>query len=223
LAASLCSHAAPRRGRQASDPAPSGGGAAAANETTLTRHGAARAVLPGAPSEEAYEILWSEVSRVLGQPVPYWPSTLRIPGLLHGWQPGSAIAVAAAVPDEDTSPVLRLAAIVDQGSPAQRVLVNLAQIWHCRATQTAEEGLETVSRIGRPGTTVVAATPVAVPPASFSDLPESVTRAGWLEILSRQDNLAACCVQQKMLWDAGKGFPASNPEIIDLASPHGRE
>jgi hypothetical protein len=47
-------------------------------------------------------------------------------------------------------------------------------------------------------------------------------RAGWLDILSR-DDLAAGCVRQKMLWDHGEGFPASNPEVIDPDSPHGQE
>lgn len=181
------------------------------------------AVLPGAPGEEEYEIPWSGLSRILGQPVPYWPFTLRIPGLLTGWQPGSTTAVAAAVPDLDTSPELRLAAIMDQGSPAQQVLLNLAQTWHCRAATVARQDLEIVSRTAKPGTTVIAATPVQVPEAHLSDLPESVTRAGWLEILSRRDDLAAGCVRQKMLWDHGDGFPASNPETIDPDSLHGRE
>jgi hypothetical protein len=112
------------------------------------------AILPGLPEKPKYELPWSKLSGVLGQPVPYWPFSLRIPELLLTWRPDSAPAVAAAIPVLDTSALLRLAAIVDTDSPAQRTLVNLA----IRAATDADPDLEILEESIRPGTTVVAAT-----------------------------------------------------------------
>jgi hypothetical protein len=181
------------------------------------------AMLPGAPREGMYEIQWSQLSRVLSQPVPFWPYALRVPELLKAWQPGSATAVAAPITDLDMFPVLRLAAIEEQGSPAQRVLLNLAQTWQSRAAGSAEQDLEIVRNSAKPGTTTIAANPVEVQETSITDLEESVRRGGWLEVLSRQDNLAAACVRQKIMWDGGRDFPSSNPETIDPHSGHGQE
>lgn len=166
---------------------------------------------------------WSKLSEVLGQAVPYWPFALRIPELLLAWRPGSAPAVAAAIPVLDVAAPLRLASLAEQGSPAQRTLLNLARTWQSRATSDANQDLEILRRGERPGTTLVAATPLQVPETDLSDLEESVRRAGWLEVLSRNDHIAALCVRLKVMWDAGRDFPSSNPAPIDPNSPYGRE
>ena len=181
------------------------------------------AILPGLPDKEKYEFQWSELSRVLGQPVPFWPSPLRIPELLSAWQPGSPKVVAAARTVLDVSLPLRLAAIVEQGSPAQRVLLNLAQTWQSRASVDAEQDLQIVNKATKPETMTVAAVPLQVSRVDLDDLEESVRRAGWLEILGREDNLAAECTRQKVMWDGGADFPSSNPETIDPDDTYGRE
>lgn len=99
-------------------------------------------ILPGLPDREKYEVQWFKLSEVLGQPMPFWPVNLRIRELLMAWQPGSAAAVAAAMTVLDAAPPLRLAAILETGSPAQRVLLNLAQTWQSDATRSAEQHLE---------------------------------------------------------------------------------
>jgi hypothetical protein len=181
------------------------------------------ALLPSAPGQAQYEIEWAELSRVLSQPVPFWAAALRIPELLRRWQPGSVAAVAAAVPVLDATPVLRLAAIVEPASPARATLINLAQTWQSRATDDARHSLEGVGRHARPGTTSIAAVPLDVPEVSLDDLDQSVRRAGWLEIISRKDDLAAACVRQKMMWDHGSDLPAGNPETIDIDSGFAQE
>lgn len=180
-------------------------------------------VLPAAPSARRYEIGWSELSGILGQPVPYWPAPLRIPEVVENWRPGSAAAIAAAIPDPDPYPLLRLAALTEPGGPAQQTLVNLALTWQARATSYARRELEVAHERAEPGTLAVAATPLETPAASTEDLEEAVRRAGWLEILGRRDYLAALCVRQMMQWDGGSDFPASTPAHIDLASPHAQE
>lgn len=181
------------------------------------------AILPGSPDEPHYETQWRHLSDVLGQPVPYWPFPLRIPERVQAWRPGLAAAVVAARPLLDVGPLLRLAAIVEQGSPAQRVLVNFAQTLQSRASADALQDLKIMYGNTEPRTAVVAATPLEVPEVSADDLDESVRRAGWLDILARRDDLAALCARELIMWDGGSDFPASNPESVASDSAYGHE
>jgi hypothetical protein len=181
------------------------------------------AVLPGALSESVYEIEWSDLSDVLGQPLPYWAFALRVPEVLLTWKPGTPAVLTAAIPVLDPAPVLRLAALVEQGCPAQRTLLNLALSWQSRATGDAEQDLDIAQRTATPETLAVAAAPMPTPEVSVADLDEAVRRAGWLEILGRRDHLAALCVRQMMAWNGGSDFPWSNPASIDIKSRFARE
>lgn len=71
---------------------------------------------------------------MLGGQAPYWPTEIRTAELLTSWEPGDAPAITPAVPVLDTAPLLRLAAMLPDGSPAERTLVNLAQTLQSRAT-----------------------------------------------------------------------------------------
>jgi hypothetical protein len=174
-----------------------------------------RGVLPAIQGEAEYtELSWPKVAAVIGGPLPYWPSTLRIPELIGAWRPGAPPVTAAADPDLDVLPLFRLAAAMEDGSPAQRVVINLARISQYRVTSSAEVDLKLLASHTPAETAVVAARPMHVPEASMRDMDPSVRRAGWLEILSRDDTLAAACVRQINLWDGGKDFPASNPETV---------
>ncbi|MBG0813695.1 hypothetical protein [Planomonospora sp. ID82291] len=181
---------------------------------------ALRGILPALP-DRVYEAPWSALSRVVGASVPFWPFELRVPELLKAWHPGAPPVAAPAVPVQDHLPVLRLASAVEPGSPAQRVLTNLARVWRQRAAEAAARDLETLDRIQVPGSTAVAAVPLPVPPPD--DVDRSVRRAGWLEILSRDDALAAACVRQAMLWDGGADFPFGAPETVEPDSAPGAE
>ncbi|MBG0818359.1 hypothetical protein [Planomonospora sp. ID82291] len=171
--------------------------------------------------EQTYEVAWSTLSQVLGMPMPFWPPGLRIGELLTSWHPGSVPVVAAAVPDLDPAPLLRLAVIVDHGGPAQQTLMNLVQTWHYRVAEHAESHLKLIGEWTTPATTVVAATPLAVPAVEHDDLPDDVRRAGWLEILARTDALAIACVRQVLRWNGGQDFPFSMIEAIDPATSLG--
>ena len=123
---------------------------------------------------------WRVLSAVLGQPVPYWPFPLRIPELIQAWRPG-IVAVAAARPVLDICPMLRLASAMEEGSPAQRTLVNFAQTVQSRATDDATSDLRILHEVIRPGTTVVAATPLEVRDVDRDDLDESVRHPAGLK------------------------------------------
>ncbi|MDF5758390.1 hypothetical protein [Spongiactinospora sp. TRM90649] len=182
---------------------------------------AVHAIVPATGA--TYEPSWPQLARVLGQPVPYWPYSLRIPDLLTAWRPGAAQAVAATIPDLDTASLLRLAAVFDDDVPAQQVLVNLARIAQHRTTDSALNDLKILADYVEPGTIEVAAIPMSMPEDERGDLDEAVRRVGWLEILGRADTLAISCVQEAMKWDGGDDFPYSNPEVVDTRTPCGAE
>ncbi|MER7131961.1 hypothetical protein [Streptosporangium saharense] len=167
-------------------------------------------VLPAAPAQPVYEMPWSALSNVIGTPAPFWPRRLRIPDLMNAWRPGDAPVAAAAVPDLDPTPMLRLAVIVDEGSPAQQTLVNLVQTWQHRATMTATSDLKMLKDHTTAATTTVAATPLTVPAVEKDDLAPDIRRAGWLEILARTDDLALACVHRARRWGADEDFPSSD-------------
>ena len=129
--------------------------------------------------------------------------------------------LAAAIPDLDTTPLLRLAACLQDDSPAQRVLIHLARIAQYRSTSDTEHDIKMLTDIleapynTTQHTTVVAATPMPVPAADRDDLDESLRRAGWLDILARTDHLAVQCVEEALKWDGGNPFPYSQSEAID--------
>ena len=176
---------------------------------------------PHAPEQKRHGLRWAKLSQIIGQPLPYWPYMLRIPELLDAWQPGAPRVLAAAIPDLDTTPLLRLAACLQDDSPAQRVLIHLARIAQYRSTSDTEHDIKMLTDIleapynTTQHTTVVAATPMPVPAADRDDLDESLRRAGWLDILARTDHLAVQCVEEALKWDGGNPFPYSQSEAIN--------
>ncbi|MBV8995882.1 MAG: hypothetical protein JO287_19750 [Pseudonocardiales bacterium] len=185
------------------------------------------AVNQAAP-DDPYELPWSDLFRVLGQPVPYWPLSLRGTELIGAWKPGAQQVIAPARPDLDTGALLRLAAVFDDNHPAQRTLLNLARVAQAQNTTSALRDLdivhEAINRESHPKeTTAIAAVPMPVPNADREDLDTAVRRAGWLAILSRCDTLSVQCVREARAWDGGQDFPFSNPEQVDPTQDPGAE
>ncbi|MEO7194341.1 MAG: hypothetical protein ABIZ05_05895 [Pseudonocardiaceae bacterium] len=178
------------------------------------------------------EAHWADLGRVLGQPVPYWPYTLRIPALIVAWGPGVPTVIRQTIPDVDTTPLLRLAANLQDGSPAHEMLLHLARVIQFHSTDSALRDLERLTEYERRSVeagqhqgnaTVVAARPLVSPEVDDETLDEQRRRAGWLEILDRTDQLAAECVRTVEMWNGAADFPFSNPEEIDPASEYGAE
>ncbi|HEX4099559.1 MAG TPA: hypothetical protein VHY21_03320 [Pseudonocardiaceae bacterium] len=175
---------------------------------------------------------WADLARILGQPVPYWPYMLRISLLIVDWKPGAPPATYPTIPEIDTTPLLRLAATLTDGSPAQDVLLHLARVAQYRSTTGALGALRTLAeceqrsiRYGRHNgdVTVVAAHPLWVPETDRESVSEERRRGGWLEIRARNDGLAAECVRIVDMWDHHRDFPSSNPEWIDPTTEYGAE
>ena len=132
------------------------------------------AVNQAAP-DDPYELPWSDLSRVLGQPVPYWPLSLRSTELICAWKPGAQQVITPARPDLDTGALLRLAAVFDDNHPAQRTLLNLARVVQAQTTTSALRDLDILHEaINREShseeTTAIAAVPMPIPNADREDL-----------------------------------------------------
>ncbi len=163
---------------------------------------------------------WKTLAQVVGSPLPYWPTTLRVPRLMLDWRPAHETVISPATPDLDTAVLLRLAASYEDSHPAARTLLNLARICQHRSTEAALHNLEILDRTSDADTAVVAARPMAVPPTECEDLDVHQRRAGWLDVLSRADTLAADCVRELMKWDGGKDLPFGQIEDADPSRPH---
>ncbi|MEV0732342.1 hypothetical protein [Polymorphospora sp. NPDC050346] len=164
-------------------------------------------VLPGIPGR-TYPVSWKTLSRVLDQPLPWWPVQMRQHRLLSAWRPGDAPVTTLATADLDTEALLAMAATYEQAAPTARTLVHLARVAYRQAADSAAHDLELLddTDLGD-DEVVVAARPLPVPDAG--DVDETVRRAGWLELLDRDDQLAARCVRAARRWNSGKDLPYS--------------
>jgi hypothetical protein len=125
----------------------------------------------------------SELARVLGQPIPYWPLTLRDEALLTGWTPGAEPIRTLTLPDVDAAVLLRMAALYEADEPASRALVHLTRVAQYRSTESARLFLRMLAESATPDVVTVAAYPLDVPEAERDDLDPTMRRAGWLQIL----------------------------------------
>lgn len=176
---------------------------------------------------------WHDLSRILGQPAPYWPYMLRIARLITDWKPGAAAVTYPTIPEVDTTPLLRLAATMPPDSPTYQALLHLVTVTQERSTTGAISDLEILAQcLARVGhreappeeTTAVAAVPLPVPePVDEDRLDLAVIRAGWMDVLNRTDQLAAECVVEAAKWDGGSFFPHASVEEVDPASQYGAE
>jgi hypothetical protein len=186
-----------------------------------------KAVNQDAP-DDPYGLRWSDLSRVLGQPVPYWPLSLRITELICAWKPGAEQVIAPARSDLDTGALLRLAAVFDDKHPAHCTLLNLARVVQTQITTSAQRDLDIFREAITRGshleeTTAIAAMPMSVPNADREDIDTAVRRAGWLAVLSRCDTLSVQCVREALAWDGGKDIPFCDPEQVDPTQGPGAE
>ncbi|MFE3717572.1 hypothetical protein [Streptomyces cyaneofuscatus] len=73
-----------------------------------------------------YEVQWGMVTRLVGQPLPWWPSLLRRSDVISQWSPGAPITIAEIVPDEQEATLRQAASYWSVDSPARTALVDLA-------------------------------------------------------------------------------------------------
>jgi hypothetical protein len=174
------------------------------------------AVLPALPDRPPYPLTWTHLSAVLGEPLPYWPPTLRDRRLLAAWNPEAEPTTAMPVPALDTAALLTMASTYPEGSPTARVLVNLARRAHSQAIKSAEQTLQLVEEAGTTDAQLrVAARPLPAPAGDLREVDSTTRRAGWLDVLARTDDLARRCVTEASRWDGGADLPFSNPQQVD--------
>ena len=159
-----------------------------------------------------------DILRVLGQPLPYWAPELRRPSEMLRWRPGADVTHIRAIPDADTTVWLELADDLTDASPARAALLHLAHTVQDRATDTAVHDIEMIEANGGPAVTIAARPLLSERPnAGDDEAPDPMLlRAGWTQILERDDRLAAACVREAWQWDGGRAFPFNGIAAIDL-------
>lgn len=176
--------------------------------------------LPMTPAQDEAALSWTDLSALVGQPLPYWPLPLRREVLITRWRPGQPTVQALAGDSElDTDALLELAILYPTDHPAARLLVTLARTILRRKAESAGREIDTVAPTVAAGTTVVAARPLPVPLVDRDQLDEATRRAGWREILCRQDALAEHCLSQMLKWDNGADCPFGHRFTVRRASP----
>ncbi|RLK58350.1 hypothetical protein [Actinokineospora cianjurensis] len=176
---------------------------------------------------EATEIEWSRLARVLGRPVPFWPSRLRHPDLIHGWTPGDPVVRHVGVLGLDITPLTRMALLYPDDHVAHRALIHSARVIANRgdagdctdlpilAERLADESLS--------GEHIMLAAEAAPNPARDEPvLDETIRRAGWREVLHREDRLAQECVEVMLASGGGKDWAHAHTITIP-ANPYGAE
>ncbi|MBD3135110.1 helix-turn-helix transcriptional regulator [Microbispora bryophytorum] len=158
-----------------------------------------------------YRVLWEDLARVLGMPVPYWPINMRNPQEMLRWRPGIETVCAQAQHELNAGPLFQLAAAYSDDHPTSRTLRELAHIIVHRAFVEADRNLEYWSDYERPVArdVVFAAKPLPMPDPHENPLPQDVRESGWAEVFQREDTLAEQCVSAALQWNGGKHFPFS--------------
>ncbi|MFF9786348.1 hypothetical protein [Streptomyces nigrescens] len=160
---------------------------------------------------EQYETTWRQLSAVLGQPAPYWPSALRDREAIAAWRPGTAPAVVPAC--HVTNPVMALAELAadePDGSPAAELCWYLAREVRRRDHESVSRGLAELRKNAADGGDgahlVLGAEPAELRRPDPAELPEMVRRAGWLAITERRDVLAHRVANFAQRWDGGEDW-----------------
>lgn len=173
---------------------------------------------------ESYEVPWRTMARVLGQPAPYWPIGLRDAELIAKWRPGAPQRIWPARGLVLSDLLAKQALAFAPSDATHQVLVHLAQVDFVREHESCKEHLEFMSELqGRirdkvdpAATTVIPALPLEVVGVDpFEDLDSTTSRIGWLNLLTRTDELATSCVRELLSWDGGKYLPFSEVEELD--------
>ncbi|MFD4196713.1 hypothetical protein [Amycolatopsis thermoflava] len=170
--------------------------------------------LPTRPDADSELVNWVDLARVLGRPAPYWPGRLRHPELILAWRPGDPLVRHVGVLPLDIQPLVRMALLYPPEHVTHRALIHTAQVIANRnaahrctdlniLARRLEDGLITERDI------VLAADAVPGDDSLPWELDQSLARAGWREVLHRNDRLAEECVLTAIQWDGGKIFPWS--------------
>lgn len=95
-----------------------------------------------AAPDHSYHPRWTDLARILGSPMPYWPMALRKPEEMVRWKPGDPVQLIDATHELDTTPLLRLAADSEDNTPEAMAALHLARTVHEGATSDALGDIE---------------------------------------------------------------------------------
>lgn len=149
-----------------------------------------------------YEAYWDVLSTLAGQPLPWWPSRLRLPELVTEWRPGAEPAVVRVPADEDETTLRRAARNTSLPAEARSALDDLANTMRNQRVSRVEGIVGIYGRSSDADRTVIA----ALPDLSDHPLPETEDRAlhssGWKAVGDSYESDAAAALQAARAYDA---------------------
>ncbi|MFF9034901.1 P-loop NTPase fold protein [Streptomyces sp. NPDC014892] len=148
-----------------------------------------------------YEADWGVVGTLAGQPLPWWPSLLRLPDLVTEWRPGAEPAVVRVPADEDETTLRRAARNTSLPAAARTALDDMANAMRNQRVDDVERTVRLYGRSEDAERTVVAARP----DVTDHPLPESEDRvllsAGWRAVGDSYEPDAAAALQAARAYD----------------------
>ncbi|MEE1763893.1 P-loop NTPase fold protein [Streptomyces sp. SP18BB07] len=148
-----------------------------------------------------YEADWGVVSTLAGQPLPWWPSLLRLPELVTEWRPGAEPVVVRVPADEDETTLRRAARNTSLPAEARAALDDLANAMRNQRVSSVEGTVSLYGRNSDAERTVVA----AHPDVTGHPLPETEDRAllsaGWKAVGDSYEPDAAAALQAARAYD----------------------
>ncbi|WP_129291812.1 hypothetical protein [Streptomyces sp. N1] len=73
-----------------------------------------------------YETQWGLLTRLVGQPLPWWPSALRRSDVISQWSPGAPVTHAEVLPDEKETSLRQAATVRWPDDAIKTALIDLA-------------------------------------------------------------------------------------------------
>jgi hypothetical protein len=159
---------------------------------------------------DSYEPTCEDVVKIIGTPVPIWPSRLRDLETIEKWKPDSPPALVPAFDSFlPTEPFTALAADEPDDSLVAPVCLWLARKMRDADTEDAQsyiEMLKDVSKDYGDKWFTFGALPAEIRRQEAEPLPEEIRREGWDRLLKRRDTLAAKVAKLARMWDGGEDW-----------------
>ncbi|WP_159056184.1 P-loop NTPase fold protein [Streptomyces scabiei] len=148
-----------------------------------------------------YEAYWGVLGELAGQPLPWWPTALRLPELVTEWRPGAEPAVVPVPADDDETVLRRAARNTSLPERARAALDDLANAMRNQRVSGVRTSVDIYGRSSDIARTVVA----AHPDVTGHPLPESEDRAllsaGWKAVGDSYEPDAAAALQAARAYD----------------------
>ncbi|MDX2695342.1 P-loop NTPase fold protein [Streptomyces ipomoeae] len=149
-----------------------------------------------------YEASWGVICALAGQPLPWWPSRLRLPELVTEWRPGSEPSIVHVPADEDETTLRQAAQNTALPEEARTALLDMANVMRNQSVGNVEGEIRVFGQERRGTRSVIIG---AHPDVTAHPIPEVEDRAlltaGWKAIGDSYESDAAAALRVARAYD----------------------